>query len=256
VIEFEQIESYYPKKLRVFKKNILREYFQYKILEIIYNSSCFNKLIFMGGTALRIIYDNSRFSEDLDFDNIGITFTEFLKLIDIIKKKLTLEGYNIETDVKQRGAFIGLVKVKDVLFNYGFSSHSAQKINLEIDAEPQSFRYTPEQKLLNKFDIFTSIFSVPVDILLSQKIFAILNRSRTMGRDLYDTVFLLGRTKPNVQYLKEKLGLDDLQKIKEALILKTKELNLEKMAEDIKPFIFDKVDANKVKFFKDYLSIL
>ena len=62
MLNLKQIEEYYPKNLRAFKKNILREYLQYKILEIIFNSKVVNKLSFLGGTALRIIYNNTRFS--------------------------------------------------------------------------------------------------------------------------------------------------------------------------------------------------
>lgn len=72
MLELNQIESYYPEHLRVFKKNILREYLQYKILEIIYDSKFTVNLVFMGGTAIRIIHGGSRFSEDLDFDNINL----------------------------------------------------------------------------------------------------------------------------------------------------------------------------------------
>ena len=36
MLEFGQIESFYPESYRAFKKNILREYLQYKILEILW----------------------------------------------------------------------------------------------------------------------------------------------------------------------------------------------------------------------------
>jgi hypothetical protein len=49
MLDIEQIQSYYPKNLKSFKKNILREYLQYKILEIIYTSIYAKRLIFMGG---------------------------------------------------------------------------------------------------------------------------------------------------------------------------------------------------------------
>ena len=57
MISLEQLESYYPPNLRHFKKNILREYLQYKILDIVFNSN-FNisgKLSFMEGA-----YNNYR----------------------------------------------------------------------------------------------------------------------------------------------------------------------------------------------------
>ena len=92
MLSLKQIEQYYPENLRAFKKNLLREYLQYKILEIIFNSKLNNKLSFLGGTALRIVYDNSRFSEDLDFDNFALKQNEFSLLMEEIKIKLQKEG--------------------------------------------------------------------------------------------------------------------------------------------------------------------
>ena len=42
-----------------------RDYLQYLLLSLIYVRS--QALVFMGGTALRIVYQVGRFSEDLDF---------------------------------------------------------------------------------------------------------------------------------------------------------------------------------------------
>lgn len=256
MLDLEQIESFYPEKFRVFKKNILREYLQYKTLDIIFNSIYLNKVVFMGGTAIRIIYNNNRFSEDLDFDNLGMNYEEFKKLSNLIKDKLSLEGYKIEVSTRQKNAFISSLRIKDILYQFGLSPHPENKMLIEVDAEAQNFKYKPDKKIINKFDVFTSINVVPLEILLSQKIFAILNRPRPMGRDLYDTVFLFGRTAPDLQYLKEKAGLESFNNIKKALIQKSNQLDLKKMAEDIKPFIFDKTDINKIELFAEYIKSL
>ena len=71
MISLHNIEQFYPENLRGFKRNMLREYLQFKILEIIFNSRLAPKLSFIGGTALRIVHENTRFSEDLDFDNFN-----------------------------------------------------------------------------------------------------------------------------------------------------------------------------------------
>ena len=71
MLHLEQIASYYPEVLKPFSRNLVVEYLQYKILEIIYDSDAGEKLWFMGGTAARIAYGNFRFSEDLDFDDRG-----------------------------------------------------------------------------------------------------------------------------------------------------------------------------------------
>ena len=256
MLDLEQIESFYPEKFRVFKKNILREYLQYKTLDIIFNSIYLNKVVFMGGTAIRIIYNNNRFSEDLDFDNLGMNYKEFKKLSNLIKDKLSLEGYKIEVSTRQKNAFIASLRIKDILYQFGLSPHPENKMLIEVDAEAQNFKYKPDKKIINKFDVFTSINVVPLEILLSQKIFAILNRPRSMGRDFYDTIFLFGRTAPDLQYLKEKAGLESFDNIKKALIQKSNQLDLKKMAEDIKPFISDKTDINKIELFAEYIKSL
>ena len=92
MISLEQIESFYPEHLRVFKKNLLREYLQHKILEAIFSSAFGRKLAFMGGTALRIVFSNDRFSEDLDFDNRGLSENGFEKLTELVVTNLTRYG--------------------------------------------------------------------------------------------------------------------------------------------------------------------
>lgn len=47
--------------------NIAREYFQHLFLSQLYKIEGAENLLFKGGTALRMIYDSPRFSEDLDF---------------------------------------------------------------------------------------------------------------------------------------------------------------------------------------------
>jgi len=86
MLSLVNIEKYYSPRERPFKRNILREYLQYKILEIIFNSETGRSLAFLGGTALRILYNSNRFSEDLDFDNFGLTEAEFAALAGEVKR--------------------------------------------------------------------------------------------------------------------------------------------------------------------------
>jgi len=96
MINIKQIEQCYPEHLRGFQRNIMREYLQYKILEIIFNSRVAPKLSFPGGTALRIVHENTRFSEDLDFDNFKFSENDFVLLTGEIQKGLQREGYIVE----------------------------------------------------------------------------------------------------------------------------------------------------------------
>lgn len=131
MISIDELINFYSDKLKPFKKNILREYLQYKILQIIYDSSHFKDLIFMGGTAIRIIHGNTRFSENLDFDNISLTKDSFKSLMYLIKKNLELEGYNIETKFTFKGAFRCQLKFIELLSNMNISKHKDAKVNIQ-----------------------------------------------------------------------------------------------------------------------------
>ena len=67
MLTLSEIEKVYPESLRGFKRFILREYLQHKLLQILFDSEYANELCFLGGTCLRIVHGNTRFSEDLDF---------------------------------------------------------------------------------------------------------------------------------------------------------------------------------------------
>ncbi len=254
MLDIKQIETFYPEYLRSFKKNLLREYLQYKILEIIFDSKFGEKLSFMGGTATRLIHSNTRFSEDLDFDNLGLGEKKFEQLATLIKKRLELEGCITEIKNVFKGAYRSYIKITDVLFENKLSNHKQEKLLIQLDAEPQRFDYRFDKIILNKFDVFLRINVVPVDILFSQKIYAIFKRKRPMGRDFYDAVFLSGKTKPNLDYLKLKLGIKNKTDLKKRFLSKCKNFNFKQLSKDVEPFLFTPSNSKKVLFFYDYIK--
>ncbi len=254
MLDIKQIESFYPESLRPFKKNLLREYMQYKMLEAIFNSKFGRKLVLLGGTATRIIHGNTRFSEDLDFDNVGLNNDDFEQLISLIKKQLKLQGYNVETRNVFKGAFRSLIRIPDVLYKNKISKHKNEKLLIRIDMEPQNFSYMLDKIIINKFDVFLRINVVPSDILLSQKIFCIFSRKRQMGRDFYDILFLMGKTKPNLEYLKNKLSIKDQGDLKKMILKKCQSINFNQLAKDLEPFLFTPEDSKRVLSFHDFLK--
>jgi len=102
--------------------------------------------------------------------------------------------------------------------------------------------------------VFLRINVVPVDILLAQKIFAILERKRPMGRDFYDAVFLLGKTTPNLDYLKLKLEINNWVDLKNRLLLRCGKFDFEQLAKEVEQFLFVPGDSKKVRFFCEYLQ--
>jgi predicted nucleotidyltransferase component of viral defense system len=85
MLDLQQIKQEYPEPLQVYKKAIVREYLQVKILQAIFESAQASKLSFLGGTALRIGHGNSRFSEDIDLDNFGLSWQAFGELVQRVK---------------------------------------------------------------------------------------------------------------------------------------------------------------------------
>jgi len=140
MLSLAEIEKYYPENIRAFKRNILREYLQYKILQIIFNSKYANKLSFLGGTALRIVSDNARFSEDLDFDNFGLKEKEFDEISQLVKKHLELEGYEVEVRNIFKDAYRCYVRIPKLLFDSGLSGYEEEKILIQLDTAPQQYR--------------------------------------------------------------------------------------------------------------------
>jgi hypothetical protein len=75
-----------------------------------------------------------------------------------------------------------------------------------------------------------------------------------MGRDFYDTVFLFGKTEPNLDYLKLKLNIRNMDDLKKNLLLRCKGLNFKRLAKDVEPFLFTPRDSKKVLLFYDYIK--
>ncbi len=255
MLELKEIKKFYPEPLQKYTKFLLREYLQVKILQIIYNSPWAASLRFMGGTCLRMIHENQRFSEDLDFDNIHLGEEDFGDISRYIVKELKREGYEPQMRTVMRGAWHCYIRFPKLLFESGLSGHAEEKILIQIDTEKQHYEYNPERIILNKFEIFTTIITVPLPILLSQKFFAILNRPRVMGRDFFDAVFLLGRkVSPDWHYLDAKAGVSDWDALTKKLLEVCKKSNMTAAARDVEPFLFFSEGKQKVLAFEDYIK--
>ena len=92
------------KTLKISLVQIVREEYEMILLNSIFDSSFSNKLVFRGGTALRLAYGSPRYSDDLDFTQITeikekdfqewcrkiAQATPNLELIEALKKYYTL----------------------------------------------------------------------------------------------------------------------------------------------------------------------
>ncbi len=119
-----------------------------------------------------------------------------------------------------------------------------------MDTTSQGFPYQTEIFLLNKFDVFTEIRVTPPDILLSQKLFAAVNRKKPKGRDFYDITFLSSRTKPNYDFLQMKLGIKNEGQLKEELQPKMANYDFKAIAQDVAPFLMNQNEIKRVEKFQ------
>ncbi len=252
MLDFQQIKAQYPEKLQRFERAILREYLQYKILQAIFDSPHARKLSFLGGTALRIIHGNQRFSEDIDLDNFNLSWEEFEEVIQRVKRFMELEGYEVEIRNVAKEAYRCYLKVPSLLYAQGISPLQGEKILIQVDTTAQGYPYKPETVLINKFDVFTHVKVTPLNILLSQKIFTAINRKRPKGRDFFDITFLSGLTKPDMGFLSKKLGVNTAETVKKEVSTRIAAFNFKKLAEDVSPFVISQEDIQRVEKFQEF----
>jgi len=252
MLEFQQIKEQYPENLQRFERSILREYLQYKILQAIFDSKHASKLAFLGGTALRIVYGNTRFSEDIDLDNFGLSWSEFEEVIDKVSRFLSLEGFEVEVKNVKKGAYHCNLRFPELFFAQGLSPLPGEKILIQVDTTAQGFEYQPEIVLLNKFDIFTEIRVTPLDILLSQKIYTAVNRKKPKGRDFYDITFLAVRTKPDYGFLSQKLGINSAEDLKREILIRIKDYDFKAISNDVSAFLMTQNDVLRVEKFREF----
>ena len=255
MLTLPEIEKFYPEPLRRHKRFLLREYLQHKILQIVFESENAAQFAFLGGTCLRIVHGNTRCSEDIDFDNFQIGEQHFEEVSRVIRVKLEREGYEVEMRTVYKGEFHCYIRFPELLYREGLSGHLEEKILVQLDTEPQHFSFVPEKFLLNRFDVFTQIFITPKDLLLAQKFHTILNRKRNKGRDFFDVVFLLSLIdRPNYDYLEMKDKITNPAELKNRILARCAELDMDEMARDVEPFLFNSADTKKVTHFADYIQ--
>jgi len=210
-------------------------------------------LCFLGGTCLRIVHGNRRFSEDLDFDNRGLKKDQFEDLANTIRIRLEREGYKVELRTMVRGAWHCYIKFPGLLYQEGLSGHHVEKILIQTDLESQQVDYEPERFVLNRYEVFTSILTTPLVILLSQKLYTIINRKRKKGRDFYDVVFLLGKgMQPDYSFLAKKANISSPEALKQKIMEICQSVNMETMAQEVEPFLFAGQNTKGIIRFEKY----
>lgn len=251
VLTLDQIKTYFPES--VYRRNpqgALVEYLQHELLDSLFKEPGSSDLAFIGGTCIRILHQSIRFSEDLDFDNFGLSFEEFESLLIKACRDMEYKGFIIEYSVKGRTAFHCSIRFPELLFKAGISPDRGRKILVRVDTEAKERNYAPLISILNRFAVFRRIIAAPPPVLMAQKMMAVIYRPREKGRDLFDLSFLMGLTRPDFGYIQKSLGVEKhefLSRFESRL----DELDLDFLARDVEPFLFEPEQKERVLLFRE-----
>ena len=258
MISFDEIKTFFADNLRRNPSHfeyMLKEYFHYRMLDMIFSGKYAFKLSFIGGTNLRILHHIQRFSEDLDFDSFQLSREEFIQITDSVIKRLREEGIKVEAEDKEKdlklAAFRRNIVFPGLLFDLGLTGHREKKLLIKIECEPHHYAYEPAKPLIQKFNVFTQIFAPSPDLLLSMKTGAVLERRK--GRDYYDFIFLSGLTDPDFGYLDMKFGISNQAQLYERILESCETTDFEHKSRDFEKLVFDSEETRKVLLFKEYI---
>jgi len=163
--------------------NIVREYTQHLFLSIFYQYPESEKILFKGGTALRVVFHSPRFSEDLDFSGFQTDISTLETLLLNVTEKI--QRFGLETEIteskKTSGGYLGTLD----LVSSGYRS----RILLQVSLRKQKSVKGEPVLITSDFMSSYTILILPVKILIEEKLSALLERAKP--RDYFDLYFLL-----------------------------------------------------------------
>lgn len=261
-------------------ENALKEIIQEIILLGLWRSKFYEKAVFYGGSALRILHKLDRFSEDLDFSLIQPEKTfDIKKYLGAVKSELELWGFEVSAKEKNKksksaidSAFIKantLVHLLKIDSNLKTHKNAVLKIKFEIDQDPATGFDSDLKYHLHPIPFTIKTMTLPS--LFAGKMHALLCRTiRTniKGRDWYDLIWFVKNNIPcDLHYLKNKMlqtGHIDFsealtkEKLVEMISKKSKEINFSMAKKDVEPFLKNSRQKDELSlwsndFFNGYL---
>src|SRR3990167_5109565 len=238
-------------------ENALKQIMQQIALLGLWRAKFFEHAAFYGGTALRILYQLDRFSEDLDFSllssNTAFKLDEYLHAIQIELEsfgftcQIAMKDKNRETDIQS--AFLKANTQKHLIQINAPDAVSRRchakkelRIKFEIDIDPPLGFETETKPLLNPIPFWVKSCTLPD--LFAGKISALLNRqwqTRVKGRDWYDFLWFIQRKVPvHVFHLEKRLRACDFYNSQSPLEVGT-----------VKKFLIDKIHVLDISLAKE-----
>jgi hypothetical protein len=213
-------------------------------------------LAFHGGTALRFLFSHGRYSEDLDFALEGnreyYNFRDFLKAI---RSDLSPEGYQIEIKANdQKTVHSAFIRFPGLLYEMGLSPMQSEVLAVKIEVDTQPPMGAGLATTVVRRFVVLQLHHHDKPSLLSGKLHAILQRSYTKGRDIYDLLWYLSDPTwpaPNLILLNNALtqtnwngGLLTEENWKQQVWQRLQTLTWSGIVEDVRPFVEPSFNLN------------
>lgn len=246
----EAIDLALRSKEPIERLNILREYVQAAALRSLHEARAFERLSFVGGTALRFLFDLPRYSEDLDFSLESGEGYEPLSWFAKLKRDLQRQGFEAEVSLNDRKTVhIVWIRIAGILKEADIVGRMEQKlsIKLEIDTRPPAGA-AMESHLVNRHFVF-ALRHHDLPSLMAGKVHALLARPYAKGRDWYDLVWYRSRrppVEPNGTLLEAALRQTETKvegNWRAHLARRLCELDFASLRADIEPFLERREDA-------------
>lgn len=258
MIDMEYIRGFYPPYIAQnagMQKHMLKEYVELLALEWIAGSPYAAKLVFIGGTNLRLIQGIDRFSEDLDFDCKGLSESEFRQMTDELVRYLQLQGLNAELRNKDNArltAFRSNVHFPELLFDLLLTGHREERFLMKIEAQDQGVDYPREMAIVQRNGFSFPVPVPPLSVLLSMKLCALLTRQK--GRDFYDAMFLMQRTEPDYAFLQQQKGIANKVQLDAALRETIAKTDMKMKQRDFEHLLFDSRKSEMILRYEEIIK--
>ncbi len=254
MIDMTYIRGFYPPHIAenaTFQKHILKEYVELLALEWITRSEYAKKLVFIGGTCLRLVFGIDRFSEDLDFDCKNLSEEDFKQMTDRLIVYLRQQGLQAELRSKDNTrltAYRSNVYFPELLFDLQLTGHREERFLMKLEAQNQGIDYKREMATIQR-NAFLFPVAIPLmGVLLAMKISALLARQK--GRDFYDVMFLWPRTAPDYAFLKQRVDVENETQLKAKLHEVIQNVNLGEKRRDFEHLLFDTRKSEQILYFE------
>lgn len=234
---------------------ILREYLQIKAIDFLYSQKGSEKLSFIGGTSLRLLYGLPRFSEDLDFDNLGINDDRVIEIIHQVVKRFESENIPVELFEKiTEGKTYFELRFPDLLKELNISSNPREKLMIKVDYVRQWIGQKLETIFISRMGVTQNVVSNNLNQVLVEKLATYVGRKSAQPRDMYDVVWLVA------QGARLDHSFIDMNKLGNLVEKAKKRYETDKVSDEMRrklaPFLFVSSDESKLEMFGNVLRRL